>query len=230
MTDLQAPSALDDFADRLREAARSRGLNVSELPQLTGRGFSGGSSQSTTLDPGDLPAEARGLHVGRYTLILGTLPDTPTLPVVREVLRRFRNQCVIARSFVSANQSLDLQIFLVGPRGSEWDKNWKSLGLFLERDDRVARKLAWLKPRDALDDDKSFEDFLRRTFFARPWQEDDAKLRDELPLPIEEPSAVGLPRTTAEEFDRIALGGDSDRTADDIVEALVKAWGRRETA
>lgn len=229
MTEVQT-TPLDDFVDRVRKAAELRGLETSEHPELAGNSFSGTSSKATTLEPGDLPSEARAFRIGRYTVIFGTLPDTPTLPIIREVLRRYRNQCVVARSFLSANKSLDLQLFLVGPRGSEWEKKWKSLGLYLERDDRVARKLAWLRPRDALRDDDSFSDFLRRTFLARPWQEDQDSLREDQPLDLDEPVSAGLPRTTAEEFDRIALDGDDDRSGDEIVDALVRAWERREIA
>lgn len=133
---------LDDFVLRVSSAAETLKLPVSEQVQLVGRSFNGGSSAATTLEPGELAPEARALRIGRYTVIFGSLPDTPTLPGVRETLRRYRNQCVVARSFLSTNESLDLQLFLVGPRGSEWERKWKSLGLFLERDDRVARKLA----------------------------------------------------------------------------------------
>ena len=38
-------------------------------------------------------------------------------------------------------------------------------------------------------------------------------------------TAPGLPRTTADEWERIAL--DEKKTPDDIVAALVKSWGRR---
>ncbi|RWP02721.1 ABC-three component system middle component 1 [Mesorhizobium sp.] len=225
----EGPGPLDDFVRRVSSAAASLKLPASEQAQLVGRSFNGGSSAATTLEPGELPPEARALRIGRYAVIFGTLPDTPTLPGVRETLRRYRNQCVVARSFLSSNESLDLQLFLVGPRGSEWERKWKSLGLFLERDDRVARKLAWLRPRDAARDDDSFDDFVRRTFLARPWQEDDGELHDNQSLDLDEPAPTGLARSTAEDFDNIALDGDA-RTPDEIVEFLVRAWERRETS
>ncbi|MHC2722451.1 ABC-three component system middle component 1 [Bradyrhizobium diazoefficiens] len=229
MSETFASGPLENFVQRVSRAAEERKLPVSEQLRLVGRSFNGGSSAATTLEPGELPAEARALKIGRYTVIFGTLPDTPTLPGVRETLRRYRNQCVVARSFLSANESLDLQLFLVGPRGSEWERQWKSLGLFLERDDRVARKLAWLRPRDPARDDDSFDEFTRRTFLARPWEEDDDELRGDQSLDLEQPAPSGLPRNTAEEFDRIALESDG-RSAEEIVEALVRAWERRETS
>ena len=226
MSDMSNSASLSEFVERIRQAAGARGLKLTERSDLIGRSFSGDSSPSTTLDVAELPSEATALQIGRYTVIFGILPDTPTLPVVRESLRRYRNQCVVARSFLSANQSLDLHLFLVGPRGSEWEQRWNSLGLYLERDDRVARKLAWLRPRDTARDDESFREFLRRTFLARPWQKDDKTIRKDQELDLEE-APVGLPRTTAEDFDRIALEGDDDRPADEIVDALIKAWERR---
>jgi hypothetical protein len=221
---------LEDFLERMRDAAEGRKLPTTEDPRLAGRSFNGGSSAAMTLEAGEIPAEVKALRIGRYTVIFGTLPDTPTLPGVRETLRRYRNQCVVARSFLSVNDSLDLQLFLVGPRGSEWERKWKSLGLFLERDDRVARKLAWLRPRDAAQDAESFDEFLRRTFLARPWEEGEGDLREDQSLDLEESAPAGLPRTTAEEFDSIATEGDDDRPADEIVDALVRAWERRETS
>ena len=119
MNEKVALGPLEEFVQRVREAADRRKLPISERPRLAGPSFNGGSSAATTLEAGELPAEARALKIGRYTVILGTLPDAPTLPGVRETLRRYRNQCVVARSFLSANESLDLQLLLVGPRGSE---------------------------------------------------------------------------------------------------------------
>lgn len=227
----ESRSAVDDFVSRVRITAEALGLSVIDRGSLAGHRFKGsGDSPSMTLGESDLPDQARALGIGRYTVVFGTLPDTPTLEGVRETLRRYRNQCVVARSFLRANETLDLQLFLVGPRGSEWERQWKSLGLFLERDDRVARKLAWLRPRDAERDAESFGEFVRRSFLARPWNQDDRdEGRDELSLDLDETTSTGLPRNTAEEFDRIALDSDG-QTPDEIVDSLIRAWQRRETS
>lgn len=97
----------------------------------------------------------------------------------------------------------------------------------VERDDRVARKLAWLRPEDPRRDDESSADFLKRTFLARPWVHAEGQFED---VALDELSgtgatAPGLPRTTADEWERIAL--DEKKSPDDIVTALVKAWERR---
>ncbi|KQR36029.1 hypothetical protein ASF91_20740 [Rhizobium sp. Leaf155] len=226
MSEISSSDALKDFVSRFSKDAERQGLPVSAQPKLTGYRFSGSDSEAATIKQNELPSEVQAYKIGRYTIIFGSLPETPTLPAVRESLRRYRNQCVIARSFLSTNESLDLQLYLMGPRGSEWERQWKSLGLFLERDDRVARKLAWLRPRDPQRDDESFAEFVRRTFIARPWEDDDAAGSDRA-LDLEEPSPAGLPRTTAEEFDSIALGGDEERSGEEIVDALVRAWEQR---
>lgn len=226
MSEVQWSPSLTSFADRIRESALKVALNVIDRPEIAGRAFSGAATSSTTLDPTDLPAESFGLGIGRYTVIIGLLPSVPTLESVRETLRRYRNQCVVARSFLNANQSLDLQLMLIGPRGSEQQDAWRALALMVERDDRVARKLAWLQPLDSGRDEESFSEFVKRSFLARPWAKaiafEDVAL-DEL----SEPSSIGggLPRSTADEWERIAL--DSDKSSDEIVLALVKAWGRR---
>jgi hypothetical protein len=82
--------------------------------------------------------------------MLGILPDVAAIEAVRETLRRYRNQCVIARSFLGTNETLDLQLMLLGPRASERQEAWRAMALMVERDDRVARKLAWLRPEDRL--------------------------------------------------------------------------------
>ena len=101
------------------------------------------------------------------------------------------------------------------------------MALMVERDDRVARKLAWLRPEDPLNDDESFAEFLKRTFLARPWVHAEGQFEDVAldALSGTGATAPGLPRTTADEWERIAL--DEKKTPDDIVAALVKSWERR---
>jgi hypothetical protein len=213
--------ALADFANRLRKAARTLGLKVEDRAELVSSTFNGGSTTSASISLTDLPAETHAIRIDRYNIVLSVLPDVPTMEAVLETLRRCRNQCVVARSYLSTNETLDLQLMLLGPRASEGLAAWRALALMVERDDRVARKLAWLRPEDPLRDEESFADFLKRTFLARPWVHGEGQFED---VQLDELSgagatAPGLPRTTADEWERIAL--------DDIVTALVKAWERR---
>ena len=219
-------SILGDFAERLRLSAKELNLEVKDLPDLAGSVFNGAASTATTLNPSDLATECISMSIGRYAIVLGLLPDVPTLESVRETLRRYRNQCVVARSFLSTSQSLDLQLMLVGPRGSERQDEWRAQALMVERDDRVARKLAWLRPEDPQNDEASFSDFIKRSFLARPWaraSEFEIVALDQL----SELSSIGegFPRSIADEWERIAL--DEEKSPDEIVEALVDAWEKR---
>lgn len=219
--------ALGDFAERLRAAARALGLSVEDRTELAGTCFSGGSTASTSLSPSDLPNESHAIKIARFNIVLGVLPDIAALEAVRETLRRYRNQCVVARSYLNPNETLDLQLMLLGPRSSERQDSWRALALMVERDDRVARKLAWLRPEDAQRDEESFAEYLKRTFLARPWIRQTGEFED---VALDQLSArgattPGLPRSTAEEWERIAL--DERKNPDQIVTALIKAWERR---
>ncbi|NGO54921.1 ABC-three component system middle component 1 [Allomesorhizobium camelthorni] len=228
MTDKSTLSpGMADFTDRLRKAAQALDLKVEDRAELASSTFNGGSARSTSLSPTDLPAESHAIRIDRFNIVLSVLPDVPTMEAVLETLRRCRNQCVVARSFLGSNETLDLQLMLLGPRSSERQEAWRALALMVERDDRVARKLAWLRPEDAQRDEESFADFLKRTFLARPWVHAEGQFED---AALDELSgtgatAPGLPRTIADEWERIAL--DEKKSPDDIVAALIKAWERR---
>ena len=218
---------LADFAERLRAAGLALDLKVDDRPDLASTTFNGGSSKSTSISPTDLPAESHAIRIDRFNIVLGVLPEIAALEAVRETLRRYRNQCVVARSYLGTNETLDLQLMLLGPRSSERQEAWRALALMVERDDRVARKLAWLRPEDEKRDEESFTDFLKRTFLARPWVHDEGEFEDAAldELSGSDASTQGLPRTLADEWERIAL--DEKKGPDEIVSALVKAWERR---
>lgn len=228
MTESAASShGLADFVARLRTTALALGRKVDDRPELASATFNGGSTKSTTLSPTDLPAERQAIRIDRFNIVLGVLPDVPAMEAVLETLRRYRNQCVVARSFLGTNETLDLQLMLLGPPASERQEAWRAMALMVERDDRVARKLAWLRPDDPANDGESFVEFLKRTFLARPWIHAEGQFEDVAldQLSRTGATAPGLPRTTAEEWERIAL--DAKKTPDDIVAALVKSWERR---
>jgi hypothetical protein len=219
--------ALSSFVERLRQAALALNLTVEDKPALASTFFSGGVNESTSLSPTDLPSQSIAIRIDRFNIVVGVLPDVPTIEAVQEVVRRYRNQCVVARSFLSANEALDLQLMLLGPRGSEQVSAWQALGLVVERDDRVARKFAWLTPDDSTRDDESFANFLKRTFLARPWAHKEGEFEDAAldALSAGVAATSELPQAITDEWDRIALGQGKD--PDEIVAALVKAWGKR---
>jgi hypothetical protein len=199
-----------------------------EAPELTGNSFmGGGGKESGQLAVNDLPNPIRALRIGRYTVLLGMLPDQSSLEAVSEALRRIRNQCVVTRSFLAPNEVLDLQCFLVGPRGSERNDDWRPLALLVERDDRVARKFAWLRPTDEAADAASFADLIKRTFLARPWINDSTFTMAALDN-LNRAAAMwdaAVPRGTVDEWVKLSLEPRED--ADELVEGLVAAWRRR---
>lgn len=219
---------LADLADRLRKTAVLLGLKVRDRVDLVSTTFNGGSINSTSLSLTDLPAEAYAIQIDRFNIVLSVLPDVPAMEAVLETLRRCRNQCVIARSYLNSNEPLDLQLMLLGPRASERQTEWRSLALMVERDDRVARKLAWLRPEDPQQDEESFANFQKRTFLARPWVHDEGQFDDaELDrLGGTGATTPGLPRAITDEWERIAL--NENKSPDDIVTALIKVWERRQ--
>ncbi len=141
-------ATLDWVEEALERQAGRLGLSFERVAALTGAAFAGaGDTASARLEPGDLPAHARGVRVGRYAIVLSLLPEAANEEGVSEAVRRVRNQCVVARSYLSSPAALDLHALVVGPRGSEGSDRWRALALLAERDDRVARKLVWLRAR-----------------------------------------------------------------------------------
>ncbi|GAB2863300.1 hypothetical protein GCM10027277_34960 [Pseudoduganella ginsengisoli] len=120
-----------------------------------------------------------------------------------------------------------MQLILVGPRGSAADSDWLALALSIERDDRVARKLVWLLPDTPEEDGESYDQFIKRTFLAKPWSEPDQLGNQALDkLSDANVKVDGLSHSLVDEWKRIAL--DQEKTPDEIVEALVKAWEVRD--
>ena len=227
-TEGNLPPVLANLIDRLAAAATERGLDCSLRSEFISPCFRGSESEATRMSPSDLPVVAAGISIGRHSLVLGLLPETPTFAAVRETVRRYRNQCVIARSYLSANAALDLQLIIAGPAGSEGSREWEAMALMVERDDRVARKLAWLLPTDPANEDESFSEFLGRSFLSRPWAS--APMLE--PAPLDELSAPDsdstvIPRDTAGQWEAIALRGEEDSFK--TVDALIAAWAKRTT-
>lgn len=214
---------LDRLRDRVAAAAQAIGFEPVEVPAMTGRAFKGGDGiESATLSASDLPTETRALRFDRYTFLLAVLPDEPALAGVEEAIRRFRNQCVVARSFLSANQALDLQGILMAPSGSDQDDDWKAVSLMVERDDRVVRKFVWLRPKSESEEDASFEALLRRSALARPWDSDaefTMAALDNINKLVAETSAVQ--RDLMDDWIRLALedNGNPDELVDQLIEA-----------
>lgn len=210
----------------LQDHAAFAGLPFRNAPELASATFKGSSdSGAASIASRDLPANSVGLEIGRYHLLLGLLPEVAREDEIVETLRLFRNQCVVARSYIAPNAALDLQLFLIGPRGSELLDAWHSLALLAERDERVARKLVWRRPEDPSNDVASFGDFVKRSFLARPWMH---KAIFSM-APLENISEIApdeqIPRTLSGTWTRLAAEHRDDPAA--LVDGLVAAWAKR---
>jgi hypothetical protein len=216
-----------DAAERLLTLrAAVLGLTVGPKPGYAGQLFAGGGdTPSARLEPSDLPNHVRGIQIGRYAVLLTLLPEAPDEGGIGEVIRRVRNQCVVARSYLSPAAALDLHVILVGPRGSEGVDRWKALALIAERDERVARKLVWLRPLKPSADEESFADFAKRSFLARPWVTEGIFSMAPLDNVSRAATFDGLPRDTAGEWVRLVNQPDID--PDTLVDQLVASWQRR---
>lgn len=220
--------ALDDLHRRLANKAERVGLPFRDAPELLTNIFMGGEgAASAQLSPNDLLHPVRAARLGRYSVLLALLPEQPRLEAVTESVRRFRNLCVVARSYLSAEEALDLQGILIGPRGSEPQDDWGPLALLVERDDRVARKFAWLRPLDPEADDASFDDLVKRTFLARPWVNDATFTMAALDN-LNRAAAMWdatVPRGTVDRWVSLSLGEREDPDA--LAADLVAAWTQR---
>lgn len=225
-----AQKALDRAEALLGARATELKLEIRQMPQYAERVFAGGGeSASARLETNDLPAHARGLQIGRYAVILALMPEAPSEEAVTDTVRRVRNQCVVARSYLTSPGALDLHAIVVGPRGSEGVDAWRALALMAERDERVARKLVWLRPADPAADEASFAEFTQRTFLARPWVTD--AVFSMAPLDnISRAAAAGeVPRDTASAWIQLvsAAEGDDGRDPEAMVDGMIAAWRLR---
>lgn len=221
-----ALETLDAGERLLKERASRLGLVVESKTGYAGQIFcGGGDTPSARIETGDLPNHVRGYQIGRYAVLLTLLPEAPDDAGIVEVVRRVRNQCVVARSFLAPAAALDLHAILIGPRGSEGVDRWKSLALVAERDERVARKLVWLRPRETSADEQSFEEFTRRSFLSRPWVTTAIFSMASLDNVSRALAFDGLPRDTAGEW--VELASEPGLEPDVLADQLVASWKRQ---
>lgn len=213
----------------LEAYAKRADLSFRAAPEIASSTFNGGADVgAANIASRDLPANGLGLQVGRYHILLGLLPEAAREEEIIEILRLFRNQCVVARSYIAPNAALDLQLFLIGPRGSEPLDVWHPLALLVERDERVARKLVWLRPEHAAADEASFADFAKRSFLAQPWKHDAVFSMAPLDNISRAAPDEEVPRTISGEW--VKFAGEYRNDPVTLVEKLVKAWAKRGTS
>lgn len=154
---------IEDMCERLLAAAEANKWEKRKAPELVAHNFRGGDIQTDV----KLPQNARGLMLGRYPVVACELrlssPDE-----VEVDLRAAHNQVMIARSYLSNMQVIDAHIFFVAEEPKS-DVDWKRQVDLVERNERVCRKLVWM--RHASDADNSFGCLIDRSFLAQPWQD-----------------------------------------------------------
>jgi hypothetical protein len=161
------------FADLLLQAAERIGAGVAVgAVELVGSRFNSEvlseavSASSITRPDNDLPRAIRAARIDDIPVLIGELSGTALRANIEPQLRRYRNQAIIARSWLAA-EAPNLQLFLIGPPGALSRSDWRQLAAEIEADDRTCRKLIWLFDQVPKVDDA--EGFLSRTFVARPW-------------------------------------------------------------
>lgn len=218
--------ALDWTAAVFKARASAAELSARDAPLLVADAFDGGRAElNASLEARDLPLTRRGLTVGRHSIVLGLLPEVADGRELADTMRQHRNQCVVARSALPSSAVLDLLLVMIGPRGSEGKDAWRAMALAIERDDRVARKLVWLRPDDPRSDAESFDAFVRRTFLAHPWEVAGRPSIVSLDDIASDFDVGDAPRDTAGRWIRLAI--DLSDEPDALVEGLVDVWEGR---
>lgn len=152
----------EDLRDRLLASADKLGWAAVHAPELVSRQFRGRPDASTA----SLPEVAYGVRLESYPVIvapvtLGTKSD------MLDALRLLHSQLVIARSYMARSEVINAHIFLCAVDPSA-ETDWRTVIDIAERDETVCRKVIWLP--DPSDLDRSYTDFLARTFLATPWE------------------------------------------------------------
>jgi hypothetical protein len=161
------------FADLLLQAAERIGASVADgAVELVGSRFNSEvlteaiSGSSIARHGNDLPRAVFAAQIDDIPVLIGELSGTALRASIEPQLRRYRNQAIIARSWLAA-EAPNLQLFLISPVGAFNGSDWRQLAAEIEADDRTCRKLVWLTDQMPTVDDA--EAFLTRTFVARPW-------------------------------------------------------------
>jgi hypothetical protein len=216
---------LTTLLERLLARAGALQIEIHERPlalrKTRMRGAALAAKEESAAPDADLPKEAESSIIGHHAILLGELGDS--IAAAREQWHRFLSQAAIARSWLSAETSEDLNLYLVGPSGSDARVPWREIAAEIERDERVCRKLVWLPPATVAEQEDSLAHFLSRTFLARPWIETGAPGErdiDRLRNLGAKLTSDDAPRATIEEWLRILRTPQSD--SNDLVRQLTE--------
>lgn len=207
-------------AELLLTAARSMGAEVESVaPQLLGSKFNSEvlseviSNRSVGRPDANLPAQLTAVQLDGTPVLIGELSGAALRAGVEPQLRRYRNQALIARSWLGA-EAPNLQLFLAGPVGALMDSQWRQLAAEIESDDRICRKLVWLF--EGSPTVREARGFLERTFVAKPWPSEHHPVKLDVvadyPLPQGWEEAIDDPTLDNEGLVERLIGLEGDAT------------------
>ena len=109
------------------------------------------------------------LCIDQFRVLFGSLSGAPQRESesILEQMQTLYKRALEVRGGLTQAGASDLYLFIVGPPGSASDPEWESLAYEIELDERVCRKLVWLPDERG----EEVDDFIRRTFLARPWKQ-----------------------------------------------------------
>jgi hypothetical protein len=221
-------SGIEALSHWLGATAARDGLETIDRHELASKTFRGTIDGSEDIGAAHLPLEVSGLTVGGRPVLVGSLPESLDATEISGAMRRYRNQAVIARSRLTPDETADLHLFLASPVGAQGDQAWRQAALAIERDERVCRKLVWLRPSTEDQEAASFEVFAGRTFLARPWRhgplQTGAQL-DRFSRLVDVIGDAGVPRSVVEEW--LSLSADENTEWPELVDELIEAYRRR---
>lgn len=156
----------------------------------------------------DLPASVEAFRLDGKPVLIGDISGAKDRRDLHDLLRRYRNQALIARSWVG-NEATSLSLFLLGPLGSRDSQEWNDWALEVELDEKVCRKIVWLLPNNPMDHDA--QEFLEGTALAQPWKHHQAIGEEKL----DSLARLDLPEDWLDIFQNESLGPD------DVVRELI---------
>jgi hypothetical protein len=156
----------------------------------------------------DFPEDTAAYRIDGVPVLLGLLDCETERSAIHDLVRKYRNQASITRSWLGVDAA-NLQLFLLGIRGTSRDALWRQFASEIETDDRVCRKLVWLPSQNPSEHDATA--FLQRTFLARPWEHGNSTT---LPR-LDAMSEIGFPPGWSDIVENETLNSD------DLVSALI---------
>ncbi|MEQ8286551.1 ABC-three component system middle component 1 [Thalassospira sp.] len=209
--------SLEKFCNELICTSRDLEWEAKLMPGYASKQFKG---REGTADVA-LPEKVVGLQLGDYPVLAGEI-DLHDTDQVRQAIKQFHNQVVIARSYMEASQVINTHLIL---RSTVVDEatDWHVLINLIERDEAVCRKLVW-KAGDK--EEFSCAELISRTFLARPWRKNDmvnnAPLDHNQNLVERVLIGKGLPAKTAKQWIEYARKFNDEPLI--MIPKLVEAW------